>query len=48
VAFGPVLDPAGVYGLARVAAIDEAERATVADADPVIRADAGFRSRSRR
>jgi len=43
VAFGPVLDPAGVYGLAVVRAIDEAEAQTVAAADPVIRAEAGFR-----
>jgi uncharacterized protein YciI len=43
VAFGPVLDPAGVYGLAVVRAIDDAEAQRVAAADPVIRAEAGFR-----
>ena len=42
VAFGPVLDPTGVYGLAVVRAIDELEARGVADADPVIRAEAGF------
>jgi len=43
VAFGPVLDPGGVYGLAVIRAIDEAEAQGVAAADPVITADAGFR-----
>ena len=43
VAFGPVLDPAGTYGLAVVRAVDDAEVQRIADADPVIRADAGFR-----
>ena len=43
VAFGPVLDPAGVYGLAVLRADDEAAAQSLADADPVIRADAGFR-----
>jgi uncharacterized protein YciI len=42
VAFGPVLDPAGVYGLAVVRADDDAAARAIADADPVIRADAGF------
>jgi uncharacterized protein len=43
VAFGPVLDPAGIYGLAVLRAFDEAEAQGVVAADPVIRADAGFR-----
>jgi len=43
VAFGPVLDPGGAYGLAVIRAIDESEALGVAAADPVIRSDAGFR-----
>ena len=43
VAFGPVLDPEGVYGLAVLRAFDEVEAQGVAAVDPVIRADAGFR-----
>jgi len=43
VAFGPVLDPAGVYGLAVVRADDEAAARSLADADPVVRAGIGFR-----
>jgi uncharacterized protein YciI len=43
VAFGPVLDPAGVYGLAVVHAADADDAQRLADCDPVIRADAGFR-----
>ena len=42
VAFGPVLDPAGVYGLAVVRADDDAAVRAIADADPVIRAAVGF------
>ena len=44
VAFGPVLDPAGVYGLGVVRADDEEAARAIADADPVIRADVGFRT----
>jgi uncharacterized protein YciI len=43
VAFGPVLDPAGVYGLGVVRADDEAAARAIAAADPVVRADVGFR-----
>jgi hypothetical protein len=43
VAFGPVLDPAGVYGLAVVHAADEVAAHSLAEGDPVIGADAGFR-----
>ena len=43
VAFGPVLDPAGVYGLAVVRADDETAAQAIADADPVMRAAIGFR-----
>jgi uncharacterized protein len=40
VVFGPVLDPAGVFGLAIVEA-DEAEFARIAVGDPVVRAGIG-------
>ena len=43
VAFGPVLDPAGVYGLAVVRADDEGRARAIADGDPVVRAGVGFR-----
>ena len=43
VAFGPVLDPAGVYGLGVVRADDDAAAQAIADADPVVRAGVGFR-----
>jgi uncharacterized protein YciI len=43
VAFGPVLDPAGVYGLGVVQVDDEAAAQALADADPVVRAGIGFR-----
>jgi len=42
VVFGPVLDPAGVWGLAVLEAADGAAARVIADADPVIRAGAGF------
>jgi hypothetical protein len=43
VAFGPVLDPAGAWGLGLLRAPDEsAVRAFIAE-DPVIRAQRGFR-----
>ena len=49
VAFGPVLDPAGVYGLGVVRADDEAAARAIADADPVVRArTSASGSRSRR
>jgi uncharacterized protein len=43
VAFGPVLDPGGVYGLGVVRADDAAAAQAIADADPVVRAGIGFR-----
>jgi uncharacterized protein YciI len=43
VAFGPVLDPAGMYGLGVVRAADDTAARAIADADPVVRADVGFR-----
>jgi YCII-related domain len=42
VAFGPVFDPAGVWGLAMDVA-DGASAATLTEDDPVIRSDCGFR-----
>ena len=42
VAFGPVLDPQGVWGLGLVETRDEAETRALTDADPVSRAGLGF------
>ena len=42
VAFGPVLDPVGVWGLALVEAEDDAAARALTDRDPVIRAGIGF------
>lgn len=42
VAVGPVFDAAGTWGLALVEAEDETEAKQLGDADPVIRANAGF------
>jgi uncharacterized protein YciI len=42
VVFGPVLDPAGVYGLAVVRLGDGVEPDTIWREDPVIKAQAGF------
>lgn len=41
VAFGPVLDPAGVWGIAIVEAEDENEIARIAAGDPVTKAGVG-------
>ncbi len=43
VVFGPVFDPAGVWGLAIVDVADEAGASALTAADPVIRAGGGFR-----
>ena len=43
VAFGPVFDPAGPWGLALVEIADEAGARSLTEADPVIRAGRGFR-----
>jgi uncharacterized protein YciI len=43
VAFGPVLDPAGAWGLGLVRVEDEAAARAYTAADPVIRAGRGFR-----
>ena len=41
--FGPVFDPAGVWGLAIVDVADETAASALTDGDPVIRAGGGFR-----
>ena len=43
VVYGPVLDPAGPWGLAVFAVAGEAELAGILDNDPAIRSGAGFR-----
>ena len=43
VVFGPVADPAGVWGLGVVKAADEAAAMAITDADPVIRSGLGLR-----
>jgi uncharacterized protein YndB with AHSA1/START domain len=42
VAFGPVADPAGFWGMALIVVSDEAEARRVTDADPAIRANRGL------
>ncbi|HSN25429.1 MAG TPA: SRPBCC domain-containing protein, partial [Kofleriaceae bacterium] len=42
-AFGPVLDPAGAWGMGLVRATDEAEARALTAADPVIVSNRGFR-----
>jgi uncharacterized protein len=42
VAYGPVMDPRGTYGVAILEVADEAAARTIADGDPAIHADAGF------
>jgi uncharacterized protein len=42
VAYGPVMDPQGTYGIAVVEASDEAMAQSIADDDPAIRSTAGF------
>ncbi|ACL56133.1 YciI family protein [Methylobacterium nodulans] len=42
-AFGPVLDPAGAWGLGLLCVADEAEARSLTDADPVVTAGLGFR-----
>ena len=42
VAFGPVADPAGAFGICILEVADEAEADRLTASDPVIRADAGF------
>jgi hypothetical protein len=42
VAYGPVMDPAGTYGIAVVEVEDESNARRIAESDPAIRSDAGF------
>ncbi len=42
IVFGPVLDPAGVWGIAALELPDDDDPARYTSADPVILADAGF------
>ena len=42
VAYGPVLDPAGTYGIAVVEVADAEAARLIAARDPAIRAEAGF------
>ena len=42
VVFGPVLDPAGPYGVAVVAAADDGAARALADGDPAIKSKRGF------
>jgi uncharacterized protein YciI len=42
IVFGPVFDPAGVWGLAVVDVTDEAAAAALTNDEPVIRAGCGF------
>jgi uncharacterized protein len=43
VAFGPVADAAGVYGLAVVRAADDDAARSLSDSDPAVRSGRGFR-----
>lgn len=43
VAYGPVMDPEGTYGLAVVEVEDEATASSIAENDPAITSNAGFR-----
>ena len=42
VAYGPVMDPNGTYGIAVVEVDDEATARSIAEGDPAITASAGF------
>jgi uncharacterized protein len=43
VVYGPVMDPAGTYGVAVVEVVDDAGGRRIAENDPAIMANAGFR-----
>ena len=43
VAYGPVMDPKGTYGIAIVEVEDEGTARSIAENDPAIRSNAGFR-----
>jgi uncharacterized protein YciI len=42
IAYGPVMDPKGAYGIAVLEAADESQARAIADGDPAARAGAGF------
>jgi uncharacterized protein YciI len=42
IAFGPVFDPKGAWGLGVAEALDETAMRDLTDADPIVRADIGF------
>jgi uncharacterized protein len=44
IAFGPVGDPAGAYGLGVILAADVAEAEALRDGDPAVRSSHGFRA----
>jgi uncharacterized protein len=41
--FGPVMDPKGAYGMGIIEVADETEAKQRADADPVMKANVGFK-----
>jgi hypothetical protein len=43
VAYGPVMDPAGVYGVAVLEVVDEATARSIAANDPANKSNGGFR-----
>ena len=43
IVLGPVMDPAGAYGIGVICAANDAEAHTLAAADPVFHAGMGFR-----
>ncbi len=43
IVLGPVMDPAGAYGIGVIRAEDEAQARAMVDDDPVIKAQLGFR-----
>ncbi len=43
-AFGPVDDPAGIYGIGIIVAADLAEATALGDSDPAVRSGHGFRA----
>jgi len=44
IVLGPVMDPAGAYGIGVILAADQAAARAMVDDDPVIKAGLGFRA----